>query len=350
MTAVERDLLELAAIPAPTGEEAARADWLERRLQEAPGSRSRDAAGNLVWMLGAGQPQLAVFAHLDTVFGADVEHAPRREDGWLHGPGIGDNAAAVAVALNVVESLAAEPWAAGLALVFTTGEEGLGNLRGALRACVELRPQAVIALEGHGLESVGVDAVGSVRARLVVSGPGGHSWWARGRPSALHGLIELLHGLLRHRDRAIAINVGSVGGGGAINAIATRAEAAIEARSLEEAALDRFSGLLGGLRPPDGLTLEVEPLGRRPAGRLDRRHPLLVAVLAARAQLGLPETLSDGSTDANAALSQGIPALALGCARGSDMHLPSERIEAASLELGAAQLEAVLRRLLASDK
>ena len=63
-----------------------------------------------------------------------------------------------------------------------------------------------------------------------------------------------------------------------------------------------------------------------------------------------PPTLSnflcDGSTDANAALAQGIPALSLGCARGSDMHSPSERIERASIPLGAKQLELVLGRLL----
>jgi tripeptide aminopeptidase len=346
VNAVERDLLELAAIPAPTGAEAARAAWLERRLEGAPGTRVRDPAGNVVWRLGSGAPRLAVLAHIDTVFGADVPHAPRRVDGWLHGPGIGDNSAAVVVALNVAEALAAEPWAQGLALVFTTGEEGLGNLRGALHACAELQPEAVIALEGHGLESVGVDAVGSVRARLTVTGPGGHSWWARGRPISLHGLVELLHGLLRGRDRKIAVNVGSVSGGGAINAIATRAEATIEARSLEDGALDGFAARLSELRAEDGLALEVELLGRRPAGRLDRRHPLLEAVRAVRAELGLPDTLSDGSTDANAALAHGIPALALGCARGADMHLPSERIEAASLELGAAQLDAVIRRIL----
>ena len=56
--------------------------------------------------------------------------------------------------------------------------------------------------------------------------------------------------------------------------------------------------------------------------------------------------LGDGSTDANAALAHGIPALSIGCARGHDMHAPTERIERASLALGVAQLEGVLRRLL----
>ena len=68
-----------------------------------------------------------------------------------------------------------------------------------------------------------------------------------------------------------------------------------------------------------------------------------------RAGLGLPDRLGDGSTDANAALALGIPALTLGCARGADMHAPTERIQRSSIALGAAQLDGVLRRLLTND-
>ena len=43
--------------------------------------------------------------------------------------------------------------------------------------------------------------------------------------------------------------------------------------------------------------------------------------------LGLPDRLGSGSTDANAAIAAGIPAIALGCARGSGMHSQAERID-----------------------
>lgn len=103
---------------------------------------------------------------------------------------------------------------------------------------------------------------------------------------------------------------------------------------------------LRALTLSDGLELAVETIDRRPAGRLDRGHPLLAAVRAVRAELGLPDELRDGSTDANAALAAGIPALSIGCARGADMHTPDEWIERASIAAGVAQLEGVLRRLL----
>jgi tripeptide aminopeptidase len=171
------------------------------------------------------------------------------------------------------------------------------------------------------------------------SGPGGHSWWDRGRPSAVHALVAILTGLA-------GANIGTISGGEAVNAIAARAEAVVERRSPAEPDLDAFAAALDALAVAAPLRLTIEPLGRRPAGTLDPGHPLLATVRDVRAGLGLPDVLGDGSTDANAAIAAGIPALCLGCARGRDMHALTERIERASLVQGAAQLEGVLRALV----
>lgn len=343
--AFECDAIALTRIPAPTGSEGDRLAWLEDRLTGRPGTRSRDSVGNLVWSLGEPPYALALLAHVDTVFPADVPHAVSERNGWLCGPGIGDNALAVAVALNVVERLAAD-LAEPLVVVFTVGEEGLGGLRGARHACAELAPRLAIALEGHGLDEVCVDAVGSLRVSLAVSGPGGHSWWDRGRPSATHALVHLLAAFLADLPADVSLNVGRLAGGKAVNAIADRAEALVEGRSLDEERLAELEERLAAFAVEDGLQLHLETLDRRPCGRLDREHPLVAIVRDVRAGLGLPDRLGDGSTDANAALALGIPALTLGCARGADMHTPTERIERSSIALGAAQLDGVLRRLL----
>ena len=127
-------------------------------------------------------------AHVDTVFDADTELRFERDGDFLVGPGVGDNATAVMATVWALERI--EP-PAGLVVAFTVGEEGLGNLRGARQVCGDLAPVRVIAVEGHGLDHVVIEHVGSLRARLAVSGPGGHSWRDRGTPSALHALIEL---------------------------------------------------------------------------------------------------------------------------------------------------------------
>ncbi len=344
--ALIEDLLELAGIPAPTFAEAARIEWLERRLAGAPGRRYRDDVGNLLWVWGEGRPRLLVAAHVDTVFPAETSLRFVQRDGRIIGPGIGDNAAAVAVAVHVVGELLEEGVGVAGAVAFTVGEEGLGNLRGVTAACAELEPHAVIAVEGHGLHQVIVDAVGSVRARVRVTGPGGHSWVDRERPSAIHALLDVGASLARESSVQVPVNVGLVSGGRSVNTIAGEAELAVEARSLEERELERFARRLARVEvdPPLRITVETTGGGLRGGSTGNLRSSR--AVLAARSELGLPAALGEGSTDANAALAAGLPALTLGVAYGENMHTLEERIDAGSLALGLAQLRAVVGRLL----
>ncbi len=94
-------------------------------------------------------------------------------------------AIAAETAVAVAESDLAGP-ALPLVIVFTIGEEGLGGLRGARHACRELAPEAVLALEGHGIDRVFTDAVGSLRVQLTVTGPG-----ARQLRAVLQEVLEL---------------------------------------------------------------------------------------------------------------------------------------------------------------
>jgi tripeptide aminopeptidase len=333
------ELARFTAVPGPTGNEEARVRWLEHRLSGSAGSLARDGAGNLLWRFG-GAPALLLMAHVDTVFAGVEEIEVVRSGAELIGPGVGDNAAAVMSVVWTVAALESVP--PGLAVAFTVGEEGLGNLRGALHACRELRPAMAIAVEGHGLDEVVTEHVGSTRARLAVRGPGGHSWSDRGTPSAIHALLPIGVHLA-----AAGTNVGRVSGGGAVNAIAAEAELLVERRSVDQAELDAFEASLGELSVEAPLEFEREIVGRRPAGRIDRAHPLVRAVLDVRRALGLSEALfGSGSTDANAAAAFGIPAVSIGCTRGSGMHTMGERIELEPLELGCRQLSAVIEALL----
>ena len=345
---LRENVLALASIPAPTFAEGRRLDWLEAQLSMRPGSYERDRVGNLVWRLGSGRLRVLVLAHVDTVFSEDVPHVFRQEGARIIGPGIGDNAAAVAVCVQVAGELATEDGHASLAVAFTVGEEGLGNLHGAREACERLRPEVVVAVEGHGLGHVLVDAIGSIRARIRVSGTGGHSWADRGRPSAVHALVEICTTLIGLGTPETPVNIGTISGGQSVNTIAADSECVVEMRALDEASLTEFSEVLDSLVAPAGLTRTIEFVGNRPAGRLDREHPLLAAVRAARAEIGLPDVLGAGSTDANAALAYGIPALTLGVAHGGNMHTLEEWIDSQSLAIGAEQVLRVLRFLVAA--
>ena len=92
----------------------------------------------------------------------------------------------------------------------------------------------------------------------------------------------------------------------------------------------------------DGLEVHVEELGRRPAGRLDDDHPLVLAAVAALVQAGIASALVATSTDANAAHDRGIPAIALGITTGSGEHTPGEWIDIAPIADGLAILAATI--------
>ncbi len=340
------EISRIALIPSPTFAEEPRLEWLVERLRDAPGECHRDAVGNLIWSWGSERPRLLVTAHVDTVFPTTTPLSVERNGDWLVGPGVGDNAAAIAVTVRVVEHLLHTRNLRAAAVAFTVCEEGLGNLRGARQACSDLEPEAVIAVEGHGLDVIVCDAHGSVRARLTIDGPGGHAWTDRARPSAVHELVQLGSALIAHGKVDAPVNIGLITGGLSINGIAEHAELLVEKRSSDPAELASFVSLLNELRTQPPLELEVEMLGERPAGTLARDDPLLETVRAVRQELGLDDVLESGSTDANAAVGLGIPALSLGVSRGQDMHTLHERIDISSLASGVRQLEQVLTSAL----
>jgi hypothetical protein len=123
------DAVALAELPGGTGHEGVRIDWLHKRLTNAPGSRHVDDVGNLVWTFGPPPYRLAVLVHVDDVFDEATVRGVTRRDGWLCGPGIGDNAIAVATAVAERSLISPVP----MVVVFTVGEEGLGGVRGACR-------------------------------------------------------------------------------------------------------------------------------------------------------------------------------------------------------------------------
>jgi acetylornithine deacetylase/succinyl-diaminopimelate desuccinylase-like protein len=340
-TVVERTIA-LARISAPSGSEERRAE-LVAGWWEADGWSSvrTDDAGNVRARIrdGAG-PAILLCAHLDTVFPDDPPPQIRHEEGRLTGPSVGDNSVAVA-ALSALGPLIPHQGSAPVWIVATTGEEGLGNLRGIRHALDQPSEQvgAVIAVEGNYLGRVATTAVGSFRWRVTITGPGGHAWEKAAAPNALHEVGRLIVGLdaLYDPTTRTSVNIGRGGGGEAINARArsawieldVRAEDPQALKELEERAAKEVEAIRGR-----GVEATVEQLGRRPAGRLDPSHPLVRAAVEALAAAGMEAELVGASTDANAAFALGIPAITVGVTKGAGEHTLDEWIELAPVATG----------------
>ena len=194
-------------------------------------------------------------------------------------------------------------------------------------ACEELRPGASIALEGHGLEHVIVDAVGSIRARSR-QGAGrpllGRPWPAERDPRAARPRRpDLLAGSPGHAGERRLVS-----GGRSVNTIAAAAESRRRERSTSRRSRSSRRG-----STPRGRRLRSRPsteLGRRPAGRLARDPPLLATVRAVR-RSSVSRTSSVRLDGRQRGPRTRHPCLALGVANGSGMHTLEERIDAGSL-------------------
>src|SRR5205823_12082672 len=161
----------LSATPAPTGAEGARgARVLDLFREVGLADVGVDDAGNVRgWFgkngQGSGEGPVVVAAHLDTVFGPEVDVRVKRRGQRLEGPGISDNARGLAALLAVAEALVATgvPTARPILFAATVGEEGSGELRGVkylLNGGMgdggrgHATPAAFLALDGAGLERV----------------------------------------------------------------------------------------------------------------------------------------------------------------------------------------------------
>ena len=359
--AIVRSQIAIAQIAAPTGEEQERAGWVTRRFQDYTLSDVHtDAAGNVIGRR-AGTERLApvvICAHLDTVFPRSTDLSIRRDGERLVGPGINDNGRGLAVML----ALAAEIDGARVRtqrpveFVATTGEEGIGDLRGAKHyfAGRGSNAHAVVALDGAGDERIIHRALGSRRFRVSFHGPGGHSWAAFGAPNAVHAAAGAASRLAStHLPTAprTTLSVGRIGGGLSVNSIPAAAWLEIDARSTSADQLDELERAIrraahaaadeeNGRRTLGAapLTVRIEPIGERPCGETPVEDDLVQQAIEATVLIGRQPDLALASTDANVPISQGIPAIAIGAGgRGGDAHTHAEWFDNLRGTLGVAR-------------
>ncbi len=364
--AIIRTQIAVAQIAAPTGEEHERGGWVARRFRDCGlSSVHTDDAGNVIGRRDGAEdlPAVVICAHLDTVFPRDTDLSIRRDGNRLVGPGINDNGRGLAVMLALageVDGARVRP-RHPVEFVATTGEEGIGDLRGAKHyfAGRGRDAYAMLALDGAGDERIIHRALGSRRFRVVYSGPGGHSWAAFGTANAVHaaaGAAARLAGLPLPATPRTTLSVGRIGGGLSVNSIPDAAWLEVDVRSTSSAQLDALERELhrasqaaadeenakraAGTR---ALALRIDAIGSRPCGETNPAHSLVQAAMEATRLVGRQPDLALASTDANVPISQGIPAIAIGAGgRGGDAHTHAEWFDNCHGTVGVARALTIL--------
>ena len=327
----------ITRIAAPPFKEAERARYLLERFRALGLADARiDSEGNVIGVrkgiaggTNAG-PRLVVSAHLDTVFPEGTDVTIKERDGRTYAPGIADDALGLSALLSVLSAMQSYrlQTLGDVIFVATVGEEELGNLRGVKALFRDIKNiDGFISIDGVALDRVVGQGTGSHRYEIVFKGPGGHSFNAFGAPSAIHAMgraITHIGDLETPLDPKTTFTVGTVRGGTSVNSIAGEARMALDMRSNSNTELLRLeekvmAAIRRGVEEENrrwkstAIRFDATLIGDRPAGETPRDSIMVEAARRATQLMAFREPALEGaSTDANLAMSLGIPAVTIG--------------------------------------
>ena len=332
-----KNLIELTEIEAPPFKEEKRAMEFSERLKLAGIEKVWiDSIGNVIGFLegSIGNKNIAIDAHLDTVFPEGTDVQVRIKNDTLFAPGIGDDTRGLAMILTIAETIIKSDIKPvdNILFIGTVGEEGLGDLRGVRYLFKNNEPKidSWIAIDGGSIGRVNNQALGSYRYEVVFDGPGGHSWGAFGLVNPHHALGAGIKNFVEKADiytdngPKTSYNVGIISGGTSINSIPFKSSMQIDIRSIDPNRLNDMEEILFNSmnkaldeqneikrRGPD-LKLTINKIGNRPSGKVDESVPLIQKTIAATQYMGVEPRLTIGSTDSNIPISLGLPAVTIG--------------------------------------
>ena len=305
---------------------------------------------------GDGSGRILLLGHFDTVWPVgQIRAMPFEErDGRLHGPGIYDMKAGIAVSLLAVRLLAqARTDPPPVTMLWTTDEETGSRTSRRLIEDTARNSRAVLVLEPSlPGGSIKTQRKGCGDFRLTVRGAAAHAGIEPERGvNAIHELARQIAAIhdLQDPDRGVSVNVTVVAGGGRTNVIPDEAHASIDVRVPSMAEARRVESALSALRPAlSGSRLELTGgFGRPPLERTERVAKLYAVARDVSAQLGRPlgEGGTGGGSDGNFTSAIGVPTLDGLGPEGAGAHAPHEHVLSADLTWRAAFLAGLIHRL-----
>jgi glutamate carboxypeptidase len=301
--------------------------------------------------------QILLLGHFDTVWPVgQLERMPLTHvNGRLHGPGVFDMKAGIAIAMLATRALL-ETGAAlshSIVMLWTTDEEiGSGSSRTAIEDEAR-RSDAVLVLE----PSLPGGAVKTSRKgcggyELVVRGVAAHAGIEPQKGAS--AVQELAYQILRVNAlqdlaRGISVNVVQVSGGLRSNVIPDEARAIVDVRAPTAADAEVVAAAFRSLRPVDPRTT-VEAKGGFDRPPLERTEGVgRLYKEACEVALALDQELAEGGTgggsDGNFTAALGVPTLDGLGAIGEGAHALHEHVDIESLPDRAALVAGLIIRI-----
>lgn len=350
-----REWIAITEINAPSGKEGARADYIERLLQNYKTLEvRRDGAGNVVATRRGtgGGPRVVIDAHMDTVFQEGLKIKAEVRGGSVYAPGVGDDTRNVEAMLATVRALdaAGVKTKGDLVFLFTVEEET--NFRGVEEFVKENKGRIdhYIALDG-GYEGFTYGGIGINWYRHHFVGPGGHTRSATPPYSAalpMARAIERIYRLQLPQGVPANLNIGMLGGADVVNAKAADAWFTLDLRSTSNEVIadleKKIAAIVREEAERERMTVRTELISSTPAAQIPghRESALVKTAEAVHYAMGFrPSITVTGSNNGNVALLAGIPAISTGAGPCRDSHALTESCEIEPLYKGIQKIIAL---------
>ena len=192
-------MIELTEVIAPPFKETERAHLFKKMIEDAGAQKVWiDEVGNVLALRKGkkGERLIGLDAHLDVVFPEGTDVKVRQVGDTLMAPGIGDDTRGLSMVIAVLKAMnrAKIETQNDILFVGSVGEEGLGDLRGMkhLFNNSDLKIDSWISIDGGAIGRINNAALGSKRYKVILTGPGGHSWGSFGLANPHHALGKVI--------------------------------------------------------------------------------------------------------------------------------------------------------------
>jgi glutamate carboxypeptidase len=345
LVGLESPTTDKAAVDRCGRELASRLEGIGGRVSRLP---RPDRGDHLLAEFGCGTSQILLLGHFDTVWPAgQLARMPlARSNGRLHGPGVFDMKAGIAIGMLATRALleAGDALSRRIVMLWTTDEEiGSGTSRAAIEEEAR-RSDAVLVLEPSlPGGAVKTSRKGCGQYEVTARGVSAHAGIDPTKgASAIHELAHQICRIYRlpKLSSGISVNVGVVAGGTRANVVAEHATATVDVRAATRNEMNMVDGILRRQTPRDpSVHLEVTGgFDRPPMERTDQVARLYEQAREVARELG--QTLGEGSTgggsDGNFTAALGVPTLDGLGALGDGAHALHEHVDLDSLPDRAA--------------
>jgi len=334
---------------------------LSSRLEAIGGRVTRltreERGDHLLAEFGCGSQQLLILGHFDTVWPVgQLERMPvQTESGELHGPGVFDMKAGIALAMLAVRAVLETDVSSSRRIVtLWTSDEEVGSHTS--RQAIEdeaRRSEAVLVLEPSlpgGAVKTGRKGCGQFE--LVAHGVAAHAGVDPTKgASAIH---ELAHQILQVQrlselSPGITVNVGTVAGGSRANVVADQARAVVDVRASSSDEMRMVEERIRTL-PLRDPRVRLEVSGRFERPPLERNHDVVrlysqASNIARELGFELGEGSTGGGSDGNFTAALGVPTLDGLGAVGDGAHALHEHVDTESPPTRAALVAGLLATL-----